>query len=133
VTESPLLIFDGDCGFCTRSVLFLFRHARPRAEAIRFQQADLDRWGLSESRARHEVLWVRAGDSVRGGARALFRLLRTGRQPWAMAGLVLDTIPLRWLAHGVYRLVANNRHRLPGGTAACAVRISGDPETQHFG
>ncbi|HKS47153.1 MAG TPA: DCC1-like thiol-disulfide oxidoreductase family protein [Amycolatopsis sp.] len=124
MTGLPLLIFDGDCGFCTRSVLYLFRHARPRAEAIRFQQLDLGCWGLTESRARYEVLWVDTDESVLGGARALFRLLRTGRPSWAATGRVLDTIPLRWLAHAAYRLIADNRHKLPGGTDSCAIRIA---------
>ena len=30
--------------------------------------------------------------------------------------------PLRWLAPYLYRLIARNRHRLPGGTPACAIR-----------
>jgi predicted DCC family thiol-disulfide oxidoreductase YuxK len=34
---------------------------------------------------------------------------------------VLRTPPVRWLAAGVYRLIANNRQRMPGGTAACAL------------
>jgi len=28
---------------------------------------------------------------------------------------------LRWIAAGVYRLIANNRQRMPGGTTACAL------------
>jgi predicted DCC family thiol-disulfide oxidoreductase YuxK len=35
--------------------------------------------------------------------------------------------PLRWIAHGVYRLVANNRDRMPGGTAACKLPAAQRP------
>lgn len=122
----PIVIFDGDCGFCTKSVTVIFRHVRPRAEAVRYQQLDLARFEVTEARARHEVLWARPGGPVEcGGVQAFAKLLRTGRRPWPLAGRLLALIPIRWIAHGVYRLVANNRHRLPGGTEACAIRIVG--------
>ena len=30
---APLLIYDGDCGFCTHTITWLYRHARPTAPA----------------------------------------------------------------------------------------------------
>ena len=122
----PILIFDGDCGFCTKSVTVIFRHVQPRADAVRYQQLDLARFEVTEARARHEVLLARADGPVEhGGVQAFAQLLRTGRCPWPLAGRLLTLIPIRWIGHGVYRLIANNRHRLPGGTEACAIRITG--------
>ena len=40
---------------------------------------------------------------------------------WRAAGAVLGAPPLAWVAPPVYRLVAEHRHELPGGTAACAL------------
>jgi predicted DCC family thiol-disulfide oxidoreductase YuxK len=125
MTEQPMLIFDGDCGFCTRAVTLIFQRLRPRAEAVRYQSVDLARYGATEERARHEVLWT--GGELVGGVRAFSRLLRTCDQPWAALGVILGAPPVRWVAHVVYRLIANNRHRMPGGTDSCALRITGRP------
>lgn len=127
MTERPLLIFDGDCGFCTRAVTLIFARLRPRAEAVRYQSVDLASLGTTPERARYEVLWSVPGEEPAGGVRAFARLLRTCDRPWPAVGTLLGTAPFRWVAHVVYRLIANNRHRLPGGTEACALRITGRP------
>lgn len=130
----PVFIFDGDCGFCTRSVDWLRRHVRPRAEVIPYQFADLARYGVTAEQADREALWVAADGRVFGGVRAFAGLLATASPAWRLAGAVLDTRPVRLVAGALYRLVARNRHRLPGGTPACAVRppapaSSTQPET----
>ncbi|MER5572265.1 thiol-disulfide oxidoreductase DCC family protein [Streptomyces massasporeus] len=117
----PVLIFDGDCGFCTTSVDVVQRLVRPRCEVVAWQHADLESLGVTEERARHEALWVTPTGLVYGGARAVAKVLLSAGGVWSVVGAVLTLPPVRWVAHGVYRLVADNRGRLPGGTAACAV------------
>jgi predicted DCC family thiol-disulfide oxidoreductase YuxK len=114
------LLYDGDCGFCTSSVGFIRRHIVSGVEITAFQFADLDALGTTLDRARHEVLWVEDG-RVHGGARAIARLLAGAAWPWRPLGLLMAVPPVCWLAEGVYRLVAANRMRLPGGTPACAL------------
>jgi predicted DCC family thiol-disulfide oxidoreductase YuxK len=58
---------------------------------------------------------------VAGGARAVAGALRAAGGSWAVLGAVLSVPPVSWVAQGVYRVVAANRYRLPGGTAACRV------------
>lgn len=118
----PVLVFDGDCGFCTTSVKLAERRLRPRCEAVPWQFADLDALCVTEERAGHEVLWVTPDGTVYGGAQAVAKLLLSTGRAWPLLGALLMVAPARWVAHGAYRLVARNRHRLPGGTAACAVR-----------
>ncbi|MFG1945691.1 thiol-disulfide oxidoreductase DCC family protein [Nonomuraea sp. NPDC048826] len=129
-----LFIYDGDCGFCTRSVTWLLDRARPAAQARPYQRTDLAAFGTTAARARHEALWVtrdaRGRTAVRGGVQAFAALLGTAAPAWRIAGLLLATPPIRWIALAVYRLVATNRYRLPGGTAACAVP-SRDEEEPH--
>ena len=36
-------------------------------------------------------------------------------------GVLLLTPPFSWIAKAAYRWIANNRDRMPGGTAACAL------------
>ncbi|WP_173531085.1 thiol-disulfide oxidoreductase DCC family protein, partial [Nonomuraea antri] len=116
----PVLVFDGDCGFCTVCVAFVRRHLRTRAEIVAWQAADLGELGVTREQAIYELLWV-GERRVHGGAQAVAKLLIDAGLPWSPLGLLLRLPPIRWVAHGVYRLVAGNRHRLPGGTAACAI------------
>ncbi|MGR8008674.1 thiol-disulfide oxidoreductase DCC family protein [Streptomyces hypolithicus] len=56
-----------------------------------------------------------------GGPRALAALLKSGRRRWKWLGTALTIPPVSWAARGVYRTIARNRHRLPGGTTACSL------------
>jgi len=118
--DKPVLIFDGDCGFCTRSVN-VAKRLPIDSEVTAYQFADLELYGTTEERASHEVLWVDRSGQVHGGAQAIARLLVTAGGMYAVAGWLIRTPPLRWLAAGVYRLIANNREKMPGGTTACAL------------
>ena len=118
--DRPVLIFDGDCGFCTRSVNVIKR-LPVDADITPYQFADLELYGTTEERASYEVLWVDRSGRVHGGAQAIARLLVSAGGIYAVAGQLMRTPPLRWMAAGVYRMIANNRQRMPGGTVACAL------------
>jgi predicted DCC family thiol-disulfide oxidoreductase YuxK len=49
---------------------------------------------------------------------------------WTVPGVVMRVPPVSWVAHGVYRLVADNRQRMPGGTAACMLPADRRPGAQ---
>ncbi|GAA2514507.1 hypothetical protein GCM10010393_54640 [Streptomyces gobitricini] len=116
-----MLVFDGDCGFCTACVAFVGRRLRPDCDIVPWQSADLAALGVTPERAGREVLWVTPVGRVYGGAQAVAKILLRAGRGWAPLGALLLVPPVRWAAHGVYRRVADNRHRLPGGTGACAV------------
>ncbi|NUR63206.1 MAG: DUF393 domain-containing protein [Catenulispora sp.] len=118
--DKPVLMYDGDCGFCQRSVNVLKR-LPVDIDVTAYQFADLELYGTTEERASYEVLWVDRSGRVHGGAQAIARLLISAGGIYAVAGWLMRTPPLRWLAAGVYRVIANNRHKMPGGTAACAL------------
>ncbi|MBA0050842.1 DUF393 domain-containing protein [Streptomyces sp. AJS327] len=118
----PVLVYDGDCGFCTSCAHRAQRLVRPRCTVVPWQLVDLADLGVSEERAAREVLWVTPPGTVYGGAQAVAKALLSAGGGWAVLGGALRGLPpLRWAAHAVYRLVAANRHRLPGGTPACAL------------
>jgi predicted DCC family thiol-disulfide oxidoreductase YuxK len=116
----PVLVYDGDCGFCSLSVGFAERLLRPGCTTTPWQFADLEGLGVTQERAEHEALWVTPAGAVYGGSQAVARLLLSARGGWKVLGALLTLPPVRWAAHLVYRVVANNRSRLPGSTAACA-------------
>lgn len=116
----PVLVFDGDCAFCT-SCARLLERIGPEADVVAWQVADLDELGITAAQAAEAVRWVGADGTVRSGHEALAAALGTATGPvWRTFGRVLVLPGVSPLAAAGYRLIARNRHRLPGGTAACA-------------
>jgi predicted DCC family thiol-disulfide oxidoreductase YuxK len=112
------LLFDGDCGFCTTTARLAARIA-PAASVLPWQRADLTALGVREQDARDAVQWVGDDGTVYSGAVAAARLLAAAGGLWKVIGWLLLLPVVRTVAALVYRLVAANRHRLPGGTPAC--------------
>ena len=122
----PALVYDGDCGFCTRSAALARRVLPADCAVVPWQGADLAAVGTTAERARREALWVPRTGEVVGGARAVAAALREAGSGWALLGRLLQLPPLSLLADAVYRVVAANRMRLPGETA-CALPPRPDP------
>lgn len=114
-------MYDGDCGFCTSCVRFIERHIRTGAAIVPWQFADLDALGVEEAAARDAVQWVATDGTVSGGHDAVAQLLISAGRWWRPLGRLILLPVIRTVAAVGYRLVADNRHRLPGGTPACAV------------
>ncbi|MFG1803393.1 thiol-disulfide oxidoreductase DCC family protein [Micromonospora carbonacea] len=119
--ERSTFVFDGDCAFCTKCAEFIERRIPTRARVLPWQFADLDALGLTAAECADAVQWVGAEGSRAAGPDAIARLLGDSGPLWRVAGAGLRFPPVRLAAWPVYRWVARNRHRLPGGTAACAV------------
>ncbi|MDN5631299.1 DUF393 domain-containing protein [Glutamicibacter protophormiae] len=112
------VVFDGNCGFCTRAVGWvrvLDRHGRIELHASQCPGV-LERFGLTPEQADSSVWAVR--DETTSGAHAV--------------AVVLDTALGRRLVERVYRLplvgrtleaayrwVAEHRHMFPGVTPWC--------------
>ncbi|GAA2521080.1 thiol-disulfide oxidoreductase DCC family protein [Pilimelia columellifera] len=120
-----VLVYDGDCGFCQWLTDRASRWVRPVADFTPWQRADLERLGLTADECVEAVRWVGRDGRVAAGPVAVARALRgaTGPAGWAFRALgwLLErrmVLPVAW---PVYRWVANRRHLMPGGTAACAL------------
>lgn len=122
----PVLVYDGDCGFCTRSVRLVER-LPVQVVLVPWQSTDLAALGTGEERARREVLFIDEEDLVHGGADAVSALLRRCKGGWRVPGYALAVPGLRAMASLTYRGVAANRHRLPGTTPACELRREDRP------
>ncbi len=118
----PVFLYDGDCAFCTSCARFIERRIPTSAEVVPWQLADLEALGVRQAEAEASVQWIDKGPpraARAAGPAAIARLLVDAGSYWRALGLLLDLRPIRWIAGPAYRLVARNRHRLPGGTAAC--------------
>jgi predicted DCC family thiol-disulfide oxidoreductase YuxK len=120
----PVVIFDGDCSICTTLAGVIVRRLRPPAAVQPWQRLDLGSYGLTDLECIEALQYVDADGRVYAAELAVAKLLRASR-PWARpAGIVIELPGVRSLAGVVYRWVARNRSRLPGGTPACAVPVA---------
>ena len=87
------------------------------------QDADHPSRAAAEQQAQAEeaVVWVAPGEPTRHGPEAIARMLVDAGSYWRPLGRLLGLRPVLWVAWPVYRWVARNRHRMPGGTAACSL------------
>jgi predicted DCC family thiol-disulfide oxidoreductase YuxK len=128
VAQRPTLIYDGDCGFCTRSAQFARRWVdrRERYDVRSWQELDLAALGLTAERCDEAAQFVRADGATRSGHEAIADALVHGAPGWRPVGHALLAPGVRALAARAYGWVAGHRHRLPGGTPACARPESAD-------
>jgi predicted DCC family thiol-disulfide oxidoreductase YuxK len=108
----PVLLYDGDCSFCTSCARALGRIG-PDAEIVAWQLADLTELGVTEEQASDAVQWISADGTVRSGHEAIAAVLVTAGPVWRVAGRAILLPVISPLAARFYRLVANNRQRLP--------------------
>jgi len=125
-----VLVFDGDCGFCTSAAKWAARafHHGERAEAWQLLGPDfLDQHHLSLDDVRDAAWWVDGSGDRERGHRAIGRALTAGGGLRRVLGAFVLVPPVSWLAAGVYRVVVRWRYLLPGGTPACKVPTSRPP------
>jgi predicted DCC family thiol-disulfide oxidoreductase YuxK len=115
--ERGLLLYDSECGFCSRSVRLLERVARrpfdkrPSSELLAELPAEV------AATAQGQMLWRDADGTLWGGSAALVRALRaTG---WPILAWLLGNAWMRPVTRAGYRVVA--RYRRGVGAPACAL------------
>jgi predicted DCC family thiol-disulfide oxidoreductase YuxK len=120
--DRPLIVFDGECVFCSAWVQFALKH--DKAERYRFLAAQTP---LGEALYRHYGLDDRDYETnilIEDG-RAFFksdgsiRMVAGLGAPWS-AVKMLRLLP-RGLADRLYEFVARNRLRIAGRRATCFV------------
>ena len=117
--ENHILIYDGDCAFCTlwvtrlRDWMPVFPHAQTS------QSTAIDTYGLTPVDVE-KYAWYITPTHQYAGHLATSALLRAPpRFGLRLLGWLLATWPVSWVAAGVYAFIARFRHKLPGGTPAC--------------
>jgi len=119
--STPVLVFDGDCGFCTSSARFVARWViggRPTTVAP-WQLLNVAALGLTPQQCRTAVQWVGKDGQVATGHTAIAAALRSGHPVWRPVGALIVAPGFSWLARHLYSWVADHRYALPGGTPAC--------------
>ena len=112
------VVFDGECGFCTRTVGWLHRLDRRGRVRTRPWQGHgvLASTGLTEEQASTAVWWLGEDGRRAHGAEAANAALSAAlgtRLPLAVYRVT------RWLQERAYVRIARSRHRLRGVTPYC--------------
>ena len=129
---SPILLYDGTCGFCAESVQFVL--ARDRKGTLRF--AALDSGTGRAIVARHpdvrgfdSVLFVEPADGatperVFAHSSAALRVATYLGGAWRLLQLArFVPSPIRY---AIYRLIARHRHRLSANGPQCVIPSARD-------
>ena len=119
-----ILLYDADCGFCTRSANWLLTQGC-NVTLTPWQVADLPAMSITEADAAARLHLV-DGTRVEVGHRAIAMALASSPRPaLRMAGHILFVRALNRPLSWAYDFGAKHRHQLPGGTPACS--IDGSP------
>lgn len=119
-----MLVFDGDCGFCSRYASWVAGRLPRDVNVVPWQELeDLNDYGLTRQNVDCAAWWI--DDERRwAGADAIARSLMAAQGLWARLGRLMLVWPVSVLSRVAYRWIAKNRHRLPGATAACKTEES---------
>jgi predicted DCC family thiol-disulfide oxidoreductase YuxK len=128
IETGALLLFDGTCGFCAKSVQFVLQREH-RQRTLRF--ASLDSSVGREVRARYpelenvdSVVWIEAGPNPRDyrlyvRSEAVFKVLKYLGGVWSAFAVAGSIIP-RSVRDWAYDFVARHRHKIvPRGAESC--------------
>ncbi len=119
-TAGGVLLYDPDCGFCTRTAS-LVPSLGVDVQIRPMTPGELTAYAIDPVRAAREMPYVNPDRRVDFGHRAVSAILRTGPWPWRVLGRCLVLPGIDRLAGLLYRWVAEHREVLPGGTPACAL------------
>lgn len=123
-----VLFFDGECGFCTRSVRWVYRLDRKGAVEFAPLQGELSkRLGL-EKFADEEggtMVVIREGSGERFfKSDAWIALARGLGGGWKLVAAAIAMFPKSW-RDAAYDLFARNRYRVAGKGSACSIPDEG--------
>ena len=118
--DKPLVVFDGYCGLCSRTVQFTLRHDHRGVFCFLAAQTGLGsaiyrHYGLNSD--DYETFILISSGRAFFASDAAIELLRHLSFPWSMA-VVGRLVPRSW-RDGLYFLIARNRMRFFGRSVAC--------------
>ncbi len=117
----PLLVYDGNCGFCSRSIQFILRHEQ--RHDLLFVPRDSE-FGKDLRRRFHleaveSLLWIDGGEAAIESGAVLNSAKYLGGI-WVTLAAIGALVPA-FLRNAVYRFIARNRRRFSSSATACLV------------
>jgi predicted DCC family thiol-disulfide oxidoreductase YuxK len=107
--DKPILIFDGDCGFCRKWIARWHRLTGERVDYAPYQEVGARFPQIRPSAYEEAVQLVFPDGHVMSAARAVFAALAT-RSGFRWLSWLYDRVPgVAFLSERAYRVVARNR------------------------
>ena len=116
-----VMLYDGACVFCSRSVRFVAARSQRSLLAFSAMQSEAAHEALARrgrSTEDFDTLLVLEADRVLERSDAVLRLMERMDPPWPTLAAMAARVP-RPLRDGVYRVVAANRYRILGRQREC--------------
>ena len=125
--EKAVLIFDGVCNFCDRSVRFVLKRDRRGRFLFASNQSEagsalLRRFGVDPGSVAS--VYLVDGDRIWAKSTAALEIARRMPLPWTL-GYGFIIIP-RFLRDAIYDWIARNRYRWFGRADSCRVPAESD-------
>lgn len=120
-TAHPIVLYDGACGMCNRTVRFVLRRDREgvfRFAALQSRLAERILAGQGIRATELDTLYVVDGEEVLARSEAVMFVLRRLGGIWKAVAEVLRFLP-RGMRDGMYGAVARNRCRVFGKYEVC--------------
>ena len=116
-TDRPVVVFDGLCNLCNRSVDFVVRHDRDAVFAMATNQGEAASSLLGSDAADLDTIALVEDGRVHRRSTAILRIAR--RLPWPWKLLYVGIIIPRPLRDAAYRLITVRRYRWFGKRETC--------------
>jgi predicted DCC family thiol-disulfide oxidoreductase YuxK len=133
LNKQPILLFDGNCGFCNKTVLyFLSREKKtedlPKGKKMHFAALDSNEGQLLKKYfdidpSTDSLILIKDYSAYIKSCAAL-RLSRYMKQPWPLAMMLLAIPP--FIRNFGYDFVAKRRMKLAGRVESCALLTEED-------
>lgn len=119
---NPLIVFDGDCVLCSRSMRLILKLDRARRFRLTPAQGEIGQalyrhLGLPTD--RFETYLLVADGTIHQRSTAIVEIAKRLGWPWK-AGAALAIVP-RPIRDALYNLVARHRYRIFGRRTACGI------------
>jgi predicted DCC family thiol-disulfide oxidoreductase YuxK len=129
-SEGPILVFDGVCVLCSRSVQFVLRHDRDKRFRFATTQSPtgarlMTANGLDASKPASVLLID--GERAFTESAAMVRVLRSFGGVWTLLASLIWVVP-RPLRDAAYRVVARRRYRWFGQRETCYLPDSSEAD-----
>lgn len=115
----PTLVYDGSCGFCSRSVRFILRHERRHDLLFVTRDSEMGR----QLRRTHgmesieSMLWVEGGCAL-AESDAVIKAANYIGGWWSRLALLASIFPPS-IRNSIYKIIAKHRRRLSPSQAVC--------------
>lgn len=125
--KKDLVIFDGDCGICTKSAQMIQKRDMKlkRFDVKPYQVLDLPKIhiGLNEEKTTQSMYLITKEGSIYSHARAVLETAKRMGGFYSVIGFLFANNFFAWLLKPIYKLIAKNRAKISQalGLNACTI------------